>query len=732
MLLWLVAVAFAFQTPPQQPWSPLRKTRRYPVHHSSGPGDAFGSDYDTADSYAAALASDASDILDDDGWPEETDEEDLLELEEMLQEREADDRELRRLLAELKSEFQNKTDDASRSINEAVANCEAVLEEEKKTRRKVPDDVFDFTPDARVALAFAATQVDDETRYDEDRLLGVIDTAAYDSLDDDLDDDDDVETEEKKFESDDETYSWLLGNTTDQKVQAPPPPRVVEEAQTDEEDDEVDDEDEDVQEAKIPMVVTMKEEEVEEEATVAIGMDLGTTNSGGGVVIDGEPRLVPPGLRPSVVCFVDTDVEEAALISGTDNSAAIALRDDEGGRVYAVVGNDAESLRGGAHGASVCSRVKRILGRDATRAEQRRVGALRTTGGLGTMVTLHVPAFRRRIPAFDVSAEIARQIKRDCDAYLAPKKATRCVVGVPARFDDEAREATLIATENAGFDDVRLLEEPAAAVLAYGARRAKERRRQEGGSTNETIFVFDLGGGTFDASVVELRDNDAELLAVGGDAKLGGDDFDAVLAEWLAVRFFKKHGMAVKSPTARLRLLAEAERCKRALSSAPSVRAKARCLARIDTTTGARARGGKPLDLDEDINRTTFERLCRPLLRDVERSARVVLEAANVKHRPPRKKQDAAPPGDRDLDAVLLVGGATRMPVIGRMLRRITGLPLSHIVANNDLHLNPDEAVALGCAILANTLDQKVGHTTDGLAAPFELATTSTTQEQSS
>ena len=641
--------------------------------------------------------SEVRDMVDSDGWPEERDDADVhyfyeertakvareLAREELrfAREDEADDGELRRLLKALKKD---------ESTAEAVAKCESFLEEEKQLEG--------VAADARAALALAATDFLDSYVAKDDHMTG-----GLGLIDDDrelyAEDDEEDEEEEDDVEKEDEAYGWLLGNSTEKIIEAEKQKKKgIFDA------------------SRLPFLFSgghNSPTKKEKEETVAIGMDLGTTNSGGAVVLDGEAKLLPPGLRPSVVCFVDTDMEEVAEVSADDDTSEVALCDQKEKRVYAVVGDDAEKLRGSAHGGSVCSRVKRVLGRDATRAELRRVGPLKSTGGalVKTDVTFSIPAFRgRRVAACDISAEIARQVRRDADNFLFPQRATRCVVGVPARFDEAARESTKTAVILAGFDDVRLLTEPEAAVLAYGARR-----REVNLEVSQTVFVFDLGGGTFDASVVELRASDASLLALGGDAKLGGDDFDAALAEWLALKFFEAHGVAIRAPTARLRLLAEAERCKRDLSNRKSTTAKAKCLARANLDTGERARGGKALDLHETLDRATFERLCRPILKDLERAARAVLKDAGVKH---KKNQDHL----KNIDAVLLVGGATRMPVIGRMLKRITGLPLEKIVANTDLGLNPDEAVALGCAIQANTLDLQVGHTTDTIAKPFDLA----------
>lgn len=625
-----------------------------------------------------------SDILDDEGWSYSDDDPDTgmtaIGKDDDLAayyNDEAEDEELHRLLLELRSEFEGRDDEASKSILKSVEGCEEYLRNSKVG-----------AIDARAALAFAATDTEHYFEHSIDLMessLGVLDDKG--GLYDDYEDDD-----EPLVEADDEAYGSLLGNVT---------------------------EDASVVEGHFG-------------GSVAVGVDLGTTNSAVGVVVDGAPVIVPPGLRPSVVCFVDTGLDEEAYVSD-DNVGSVALtEDDEDGRVFAVVGTDAERMRGGAHGASICSRVKRIMGRDATAAERRRVGAFRTKGGKETQseVTLAIPSLGHRIGAIDVSAEIVRQLRHDADHFLGlGARATRAVVGVPARFDEAAREATLTSAILGGFDDVRLLTEPEAAALAFGAARA--RKRQTG---NTTILVFDLGGGTFDASVVAVSDNEATLLSVGGDAKLGGDDFDAALAQLLAKRFYDLHGVAIKAPSARLRLLAEAERCKRELSKNTTVNARARCLARVDLD-GARSRHGRPIDLDETVDRKTFERICKPLLRDVEESARAVCTEANVrlperKRRGRKKQDDETPPVEEaessgsddllELDAVLLVGGATRMPAIGRMLKRLTGLPLSRIVANDGL--NPDEAVALGCAIQAATLDQRYGFRSDTLEAPFALA----------
>ncbi|KAJ8613406.1 hypothetical protein CTAYLR_002258, partial [Chrysophaeum taylorii] len=612
------------------------------------------------------VASDPHDILDAEGWPcdeekeidaglvtlrSEGEESVVHELARYEINDDDDDEELRSLLSRLRSEVEGKEDEESASIMRSIKRCEAYVEAHY--------GAVDAVADARAALAFAATtDAVAEEAFEDARSVGLLSDEGrnrswYSGIDVPADllsaDDDEM----------DAAYSELLESAGRNS-------RV--------EDDE-------------------KEVRV---SSSSIGIDLGTTNSAAAIVVDGVPRLVPPGMRPSVVCFVDLSLDAEVFVDEDDPAFGAALADET---VLAVVGKDAEALRGGVHGASVCSRVKRILGRDATRAERRRVGTFRSHGGRDSDsdVALAIPALPFRVAASEVSAEIVRQLKRDADRFLAPLVATRAVVGIPARFDAWARDATRDATIRAGFDDVRLLTEPEAAAIAFGRTRSDA-------SKNLTLLVFDLGGGTFDASVVRVRNANATLVSVGGDPRLGGDDFDAALAEYLAKRFYDAHNVSIRAPTARLRLLAEAERCKRVLSGRKEVRARARCLARANRETGERSRGGRPLDLNETLDRRTFESLCRPLFRDIEAAALAVCEEANISL-PKIGEEEENGVLRNALDAVLLVGGATRMPAIGRMLRRITGLPLSRIVANDAL--NPEEAVALGAAIHAADLDAR-------------------------
>ena len=612
------------------------RARRALRHAFDGDGDGF------------ATSSDSFDVMDDEGWVHEGEERDAgvtihssmdcaeepVDVSTYFFGNEDDDAELRRLLGELEAEFAGEDDAASASILDSVRSCHEVLD----------GSAVDFALDARAALAFAATARGDAPADEVSADAAPVaagDAALAEAY-----------AANVEHETQDDAYSWLLGNATAAARGG----------------------------AAASGFGSMGS---------SVGLDLGTTNSAAAAVdASGAPRLLTP-LVPSVVCFVAGD--------DADFEGRVALRDDEQTGVAAVVGHAAEALRGHAvHGASVCSRVKRILARDATLKERRRVGALEDSRVHGPGVTtLKVPALPARVAAAEVSAEVVRKLRDDAIACLAEAGAQppagyarRAVVGVPARFDDAAREATITAARLGGFDAVHLITEPEAAALAYGSR-------VRGGGATQRVLVFDLGGGTFDASVVLLADANATLASLGGDAKLGGDDFDAALAEHLSDRFYDAHGLPVAAPTARLRLLAEAERVKHALSAEADVVAGARGLARVGED-GKRARGGRPLDLEATVSRRLFEALCAPLLARLEATTRDVCKAAGV-----------ALPGDGagpPLDSVLLVGGATRMPAVGRLLRRVTGLPLAKIVAASEA-VSVDEAVALGCAIRAAALD---------------------------
>jgi molecular chaperone DnaK len=268
----------------------------------------------------------------------------------------------------------------------------------------------------------------------------------------------------------------------------------------------------------------------------------------------------------------------------------------------------------------------------------------------------------------EISAMILQKLKADAEAYLG-EPVTAAVITVPAYFNDAQRTATKNAGEIAGLKVLRIINEPTAAALAYGLDK----------KSNETILVFDLGGGTFDVSILEVGDGVFEVKATAGDTHLGGDDFDQRIVDYLADEFKREHGIDLRQDRQALQRLKEAaERAKIELSS-------------VTTTTinlpfiTADASGPKHLDMT--LTRAKFEELCADLFERLKGPIFRALEDAGLK--------------PTDVDEVILVGGSTRIPKVQEMVRQITG---------KEPHkgVNPDEVVAVGAAIQAGVLSGEV------------------------
>jgi molecular chaperone HscA len=367
----------------------------------------------------------------------------------------------------------------------------------------------------------------------------------------------------------------------------------------------------------------------EAERSIAIGIDLGTTNSVAAVANDGKPEILRDesgdGLVPSVVAYTG----EAPIV----------------GRAAA------EELP--RHPELVVSSVKRLMGRGAA--------DLKTLSGtlpyeihgdqqVG-MVRLKIGG--RVLSPVEISADILREIRARAEAALG-QPVSRAVVTVPAYFDDAARAATKDAAKLAGLEVLRLVNEPTAAALAYGLDHAAE----------GLYAVYDLGGGTFDISLLRLQQGVFQVLATGGDAALGGDDFDHALAEWL----LQEAAVTAPSLAEAKALLGAARRAKEALTAA-------------DSTEIVIAIAGK--EIRRTIDRARFEALIEPLAAKTLKACRQVLEDAAV----------TAP----EVKGVVLVGGSTRVPLVRRLVQKFFGRePLSDI--------NPDEVVAAGAALQAEAL----------------------------
>ncbi len=349
-----------------------------------------------------------------------------------------------------------------------------------------------------------------------------------------------------------------------------------------------------------------------------IGIDLGTTNSCAAVIEGGHPVVIPnaEGQRttPSVVAFAKTGER--------------------------LVGEPAKR-QAVTNAAGTVASVKRLMGTD-------------------TQISLNGKNYAPQ----QISAFILQKLKADAEAYLG-EPVTEAVITVPAYFGDAQRQATKDAGRIAGLTVRRIINEPTAASLAYGL---------DGGQP-QTVMVYDLGGGTFDVSLIRIGDGVAQVLATCGDNHLGGDDFDARIVAWLAQGFQKEHGVDLMAdPIAVQRLRQEAEGAKKALSAALQTV--------IDLPFIATGPQG-PLHLHAELTRAGFDAMTADL---VERTALPVRNAL----------QDAGLAAN-DLDQVLLVGGATRIPAVQAKVLRMVDVAPSKA-------LNPDECVALGAAVQAGRL----------------------------
>jgi len=313
--------------------------------------------------------------------------------------------------------------------------------------------------------------------------------------------------------------------------------------------------------------------------------------------------------------------------------------------------------------------VKRFIGRryDEVTQEAKQV-TYKVVRDSNSNVKLHCPALNKEFSPEEISAEVVRKLIDDASTYLG-EPVRQAVITTPAYFNDSQRQATKDAGRIAGIEVLRIINEPTAAALAYGLDK----------KTNETILVFDLGGGTFDVSILEVGDGVFEVKATSGDTHLGGDDFDKRIVDWLATEFQRNEGIDLRKDKQALQRLTEAaEKAKIELSSATQTNIN---LPFITATPEG------PKHLDMTLTRVQFEQMCADLF---DRSRIPVEQALRDAKLSPA-----------DIDEVILVGGATRMPTVQQMVRQIIG---------KDPHqgVNPDEVVAVGAAIQAGVLGGEV------------------------
>lgn len=268
----------------------------------------------------------------------------------------------------------------------------------------------------------------------------------------------------------------------------------------------------------------------------------------------------------------------------------------------------------------------------------------------------------------EISAMILRKLADDASAYLG-EKVTSAVITVPAYFNDAQRQATKDAGKIAGLDVLRIVNEPTAAALAYGLEKEK----------SEKVLVFDLGGGTFDVSILEIGDGVHEVLSTSGDTHLGGDDFDQKVMDWITEEFKKQEGIDLKGDKQAMQRVKEAaEKAKIELSSVMETSINLPFIT-------ADANGPKHLELN--LNRAKFEDLCRDLLNRCKTPVENALKDAGV--------------SKNDIDEVVLVGGSTRIPAVQQLVKEYTGKEPNQSV-------NPDEVVAVGAAVQAGVLAGEV------------------------
>jgi len=377
-----------------------------------------------------------------------------------------------------------------------------------------------------------------------------------------------------------------------------------------------------------------------------IGIDLGTTNSVVAVMEGGEPVVItnPEGSRltPSVVAFTKSGerlVGQAAKRQSIINSE---------NTVYSI---------------------KRFMGRRYAEVEaERKIVPYRVAEARHGMAVVKVED--REYTPEEISAMILQKLKADAEAYLG-EKVTKAVITVPAYFNDSQRTATKTAGEIAGLEVLRIINEPTAASLAYGLEKKKE----------ETILVWDLGGGTFDVSILEVGEGVFEVKSTNGDTHLGGDDWDERIVNFIADEFQRSQGIDLRQDRQALQRLREAaEKAKVELSTMVQTSINLPFITADQTG---------PKHLDTNLTRAKFEELTGDLVERMAGPFRQALTDAKLE------------PGD--LDEVILVGGATRMPMVQDLVRRLAGGKEPH------KGVNPDEVVAVGAAIQAGVLAGEVG-----------------------
>ena len=377
-----------------------------------------------------------------------------------------------------------------------------------------------------------------------------------------------------------------------------------------------------------------------------VGIDLGTTNSVVAAIEGGQPSVIinAEGLRttPSIVAY--TKKEE--LLVGQ-----IAKR-------QAVINPE-----------NTFFSVKRFIGsKESDIAKEAKQLPYKVSHDQNDNIKIKCPALNKDFSPEEISAQVLRKLINDATDYLG-QEVTQAVITVPAYFNDSQRQATMDAGKIAGIEVLRIINEPTAASLAYGLDKKQ----------NETILVFDLGGGTFDVSILEVGDGIFEVLATAGDTNLGGDDFDNTLVNWLINDFKEQEGIDLATDIQALQRLTEAaEKAKIELSTVEKTTIHLPFITADKTG---------PKHIEKELTREIFENLCAELIKRCRIPVEKALNDARLEK--------------SEINEVVLVGGSTRIPAIQNLVESLTNKKPNQSV-------NPDEVVAIGAAIQAGILAGEV------------------------
>jgi len=373
----------------------------------------------------------------------------------------------------------------------------------------------------------------------------------------------------------------------------------------------------------------------------AVGIDLGTTNS----------------------CIAVLEGDKATVIhnsEGARTTPSVVAYTKDGQRLVGQVAKRQAVLN---PEATVYS-AKRFIGRQHSEVSSEiEIVPYKVEAGPNGAARLNIQG--KQIAPEEISAQVLRKLADDASNYLG-ERIKEAVITVPAYFNDAQRQATKDAGRIAGLEVLRIVNEPTAAALAYGMEK----------KTHETVMVFDLGGGTFDVSVLEVGDGLCEVRSTAGDTHLGGDDFDKVLADWIAEEFKKEQGIDIRKDRQALQRLYEAaEKAKIELSTT------AQSTVNLPFIT-ADANG--PKHLNTNVTRAQFDQLTQKLVERCMGPVRQALSDAKM--------------SEKDIDEVILVGGSTRIPAVQELVRKLTG------GKQPNMSVNPDEVVAVGAAIQAGII----------------------------